>query len=114
MNPTTHQEPIPGSPARPHDAQILSDLIGDIYDAALDQSLWPKVLERAAQFVGGVGATLFSKDSAALLGDIHHDVGIDRHYQQLYFEKYVRLDPATTGQFFAEIEQPVATADLLP
>jgi hypothetical protein len=96
------------------DDQTLSDLICDIYDAALDQSLWPKVLERAAQFVGGVGAALFSKDAAAQLGDVYHDVGIDQHYKQLYFDKYVTLDPATTGQFFAEVEQPFATADLIP
>lgn len=96
------------------DDQTLSDLIGDIYDATLDQSLWPKVLERAAQFVGGVGAALFSKDTAAQLGDVYHDVGIDQHYKQLYFDNYVTLDPATTGQFFAEVEQPFATADLMP
>jgi DNA-binding CsgD family transcriptional regulator len=96
------------------DDQTLSDLIGDIYDATLDQSLWPKVLERAAQFVGGVGAALFSKDAAAQLGDVYHDVGIDQHYKQLYFDKYVTLDPATNGQFFAEVEQPFATADLMP
>jgi DNA-binding CsgD family transcriptional regulator len=96
------------------DDQTLSDLIGDIYDATLDQSLWPKVLERAAQFVGGVGAALFSKDAAAQFGDVYHDVGIDQHYKQLYFDKYVTLDPATNGQFFAEVEQPFATADLMP
>jgi DNA-binding CsgD family transcriptional regulator len=96
------------------DDQTLSDLIGDIYDATLDQSLWPRVLERAAEFVGGVGAALFSKDAAAQLGDVYHDVGVDQHYKQLYFDKYVTLDPATNGQFFAEIEQPFATADLMP
>lgn len=96
------------------DHQTLSDLIGDIYDAAFDQSLWPKILERAAQFVGGVGAALFSKDAAAQLGDVYHDVGIDPYYKQLYFDRYVTLDPATTGQFFAEVEQPFATADLMP
>jgi DNA-binding CsgD family transcriptional regulator len=96
------------------DDQTLSGLIGDIYDATFDQSLWPKVLERATQFVGGVGAALFSKDAAAQLGDVYHDFGVDQHYKQLYFDKYVTLDPATNGQFFAEIEQPFATADLMP
>jgi DNA-binding CsgD family transcriptional regulator/PAS domain-containing protein len=116
MKPATHRRPIsePSPRIEPFDDQTLSDLIGDVYDAALDQLLWPRVLERAAQFVGGVGATLFSKDAAAQLGDVHHDVGIDRHYQQLYFKKYVTLDPATTGQFFAEVEEPFATADLMP
>jgi DNA-binding CsgD family transcriptional regulator len=94
--------------------QGLSDLIGDIYDAALDPSLWEGVIERAANFVGGAGAALFSKDAAAQQVDVRYDVGIDPHYKQLYFDKYVGLDPATTGHYFAELEQPVAVADLMP
>src|SRR5207248_902192 len=35
------------------EAEELSALIGDIYDAALDPTLWPQVLPRSAQFVGG-------------------------------------------------------------
>ena len=97
-----------------NDFQRLSDLIGDIYDAALDPSLWEGVLERAARFVGGVGAALFSKDAAAQQVDVRYDVGVDPHYKQLYFDKYVALDPATTGHYFAELEQPVAVADLMP
>jgi DNA-binding CsgD family transcriptional regulator len=116
MKPARHRRPIPESAARTVscDDQTLSDLIGDIYDATLDPLLWPNVLERAAQFVGGVGAALFSKDAAAQLGNGHYDVGIDQHHKQLYFDKYVTLDPTTTGQFFAEVEQPFATADLMP
>ena len=97
-----------------NDFQTLSDLIGDIYDAALDQSLWEGVIERVAGFVGGTGAALFSKDAAAQQVDVRYDVGIDPHYRQLYFDKYVALDPATTGHYFAELEQPVAVADLMP
>ena len=116
MNTGAHLRPISESSARieSYDDQTLSDLIGDVYDATLDQLLWQNVLERAALFVGGVGAALFSKDAAAQLGDVHYDVGIDQYYRQLYFDKYVTLDPATTGQFFAEIEEPFATADLMP
>ena len=42
------------------------------------------------------------------------DGGIEPHYTQLYFDKYVKLDPATTSHYFAEIGKPVATADLIP
>jgi DNA-binding CsgD family transcriptional regulator/PAS domain-containing protein len=96
------------------DARKLSDLIGEIYDAALDQSLWDGVIAKAAQFVGGSGAALFSKNAAAKQGNVHYDFGIDPHYKQLYFAKYVTLDPATTGHLFAEIEQPVSVEDLMP
>lgn len=96
------------------DSQKLSDLIGDVYDTVLDQSLWEGVIAQAADFVVGIGAALFSKDAANQRGSVHYEVGIDPYYKRLYFDKYVTLDPATTGHFFAEIEQPVAVADLMP
>jgi DNA-binding CsgD family transcriptional regulator/PAS domain-containing protein len=97
------------------EAALLSGLIGDIYDAALDPSLWPGVLGRAARFVGGWSATLFSKDANRKTGHIYYDDGgIDPRYTQLYFETYVKLDPATTGHYFAELEEPMSTADIVP
>ena len=80
---------------------MQSDIIGDIYDAILDPSLWEGVLERTAQFVGGVGASLFSKDASSNTGAVAYSYGIDPHYSQLYFEKYVKLDPTTTGHILA-------------
>lgn len=96
------------------EVENLTSLIGGIYDAALDPRLWPGVLAKLAEFVGGSAATLFSKDATANRGNVFYEAGTDPHYRQLYFEKYVKLDPATTGHFFAEIEQPIATADLIP
>jgi DNA-binding CsgD family transcriptional regulator len=92
----------------------LSLLVGEIYDAAIDASRWSAVLGHAARFIGGSAAALFSKDAATRSGNLHYEFGTDPHYRQLYFEKYVKLDPATTAHFFAEIEQPVAVADLMP
>ena len=43
------------------DDEQFSNLVGDIYDAALDQSLWVPVLEKCVSFVGGCGAALFFK-----------------------------------------------------
>jgi DNA-binding CsgD family transcriptional regulator len=36
------------------DTTLTSQLIGDIYDAALDRSLWPRVLHRMGRFVRGL------------------------------------------------------------
>ena len=74
-----------------------------------------RVLGKAGDFVGGSAAALYSKDATSKSGNIYYDDGdIDPHYKQLYFDKYVKLDPSSTGHFFAEIEQPIATADLMP
>jgi DNA-binding CsgD family transcriptional regulator len=55
----------------------------------------------------------FSKDVTTNRGNSYYDFGIDPYYRQLYFEKYVTLDPLTTGHFFADIEQPISTVDLI-
>ena len=94
----------------------VSALIGDIYDAALDPSLWPLALGRAKGFVGGVAASLYSKDAVNRCGNMFYQNadGIDPHYRDLYFDTYVKLDPTTTGHFFAELDAPVATNDIIP
>jgi DNA-binding CsgD family transcriptional regulator len=97
-----------------HDQELLSALIADIYDAALDPSLWVDVLGNAARFVGGPAAALFAKSAASKTGSLACDFGIDAHYRQLYFDRYIKIDPTTTGHFFADIEEPIATADVIP
>src|SRR5690242_11450614 len=89
----------------------LSAQIGEIYDAALDPTRWLGVLENTVRFIGGHAAGLFWKDAASKSGDAAYGYGIEPYYQQLYFEKYIKLDPLTIGQFFAEVEQPVSVAD---
>ena len=108
-----------------HDEERLSALIGNIYDANSDQSLWVDVLEKAARFVGGPAATLFSKNAGRKAGFLVYDYGIKPRYQRRYIDEYIRLDPAatrhhtangaaTTRQIFAQIEQPIAATDLAP
>jgi hypothetical protein len=98
-----------------YDAETLSQLIGDVYDAALDPSLWEGVLVKAREFVGGFAAALFSKNPTQMSGGVYYDDGvISPHYKQLYFDTYIELDPTTTGHYFADIGQPISTTDLLP
>lgn len=92
----------------------LSDLVGHIYDAALDRTLWPGVLTTLSEFVGGIGAALYSKDAVGYQGHVHHYVGIEPYFKQLYFKEYIKIDPTSAGQVSAAIDQPVAVADLMP
>lgn len=105
-----------GSQVKPLDeTEQLSALIGEIYDAALDPTLWVEVLGKVRKFIGGSAASLSWKDAVTKIGAASFEDGSqDPHYRKLYFDKYVKLDPLTTGQFFAEIGEPVATADVLP
>jgi DNA-binding CsgD family transcriptional regulator len=94
------------------ETKVLLDLIGTIYDAPLDPTLWLGVLKKSAEFVGGSAASIYCKNSAA--GTVFHQFGVDPHYQQLYFSKYVRLDPTTPAHCLADIGQLVALADIMP
>ena len=95
--------------------QQLSRLIGDIYDASLDPAQWSAALRKSRAFVGGASAALYSKNAVRKTGRMYFQEGdISREFRQLYIEKYAKLDPFSTGHFFAEIEQPIATADVMP
>jgi DNA-binding CsgD family transcriptional regulator/PAS domain-containing protein len=93
----------------------LLDLIGGIYDTVLDRALWPQVLKKASLFVGGAGSSVFWSDAASYRGDVFfEDDGVPPYYRDLYFSKYAKLNPCTVARFFAEPEEPIATADLVP
>ena len=64
MNTVSHLRSVSATsaPGDFHDQQQLSDLIGAVYDAAIEPSLWESAIERVADFVGGSGAGLFCKD----------------------------------------------------
>jgi len=94
--------------------QKLTQLIGRIYDATLDASLWPDVLQCTARFVGGSAAVMMSKNPIAKSVSLFCEAGTDPYYRQLYSSRYVELDPITTGHYLAELEQPLAVADLIP
>lgn len=91
----------------------LSRLIGDLYDTALDASLWPAVLEDAAGFVGGCAASVVSKDAAQQNMQLFHQYGTEPFYLKIYQEKYVRMDPSTNCQLFADVGDLICTDDFM-
>jgi DNA-binding CsgD family transcriptional regulator len=92
----------------------FSLLIGDVYDAALDPGLWPHVLQRVCGYVGGAASGLFSKDSANQSGEMFYRWGDNPEFTQLYFNKYVKLDPFTTAHFFFEIGDVISIDNVMP
>jgi DNA-binding CsgD family transcriptional regulator len=97
------------------ETEQLSELIGDIYDAALYPALWVDVLGKIRAFIGGWAIALSWKDAVAKRGGSYFEEGgQDPHYRQLYFEKYIKLDPFTTTQFVVEIEEPKSFLEVMP
>ena len=79
------------------EAEQLSSLTGDIYDAALKPTLWIDVLAKCAQFVGGPAAMLVSRDTAHPTRSVAYYSGFDQHFKQLVLEKYVKIESTADG-----------------
>jgi DNA-binding CsgD family transcriptional regulator/PAS domain-containing protein len=92
----------------------LSTLIGDIYDTTLDAALWEQTLKKAAGFIGGSNAALWSIDAHKASGSAIHAWGFDPSYVRAYFDKYSRMDPTATSCLVAGIGKPVALSAVIP
>lgn len=96
------------------EALTLSELIGDIYDAALDPALWTRALERSCSFVGGSSAALFWHDAATERSAVLHLFNEDPHYTQLYFGKYFPMNPLFPAATFFEAGVVYTSPDIMP
>jgi len=95
------------------DPELLSQLIGNIYDAALDARLWVGVLEQATQFIGGTAAGIYWKD-ITVQGELHYVYNVEQSSVDEYFNKYIRFDPSLTAQFFFKVGEIYNTTNVLP
>ena len=97
------------------DAEGFSKLVADVYDAALDPPLWRKVLKAACAFVrGGPSASLFWQDAVKRTGKTYYVWGGDPRYNQLYWDKYVRLNPFTAAAGHFPVDEVYSATDILP
>jgi DNA-binding CsgD family transcriptional regulator len=86
--------------------ESYSALVGDIYDASLNPGLWPDVLRKVGEYIGGSGASLSSQETWRRSARIFFSWGADPHYLRLYEEKYHRLNPAFPTVLFFDVEEP--------
>ena len=92
----------------------LSQVIADIYDAAINPALWVRALESACAFVKGSSAVLFWHDAAAVRSEALYFFNEDPHYNKLYFEKYLPMNPMFPAATFVEAGVVSATNDIMP
>jgi hypothetical protein len=98
------------------EAEELSRVIGDVYDASLDPALWPTAIESVCGYIGAASASLHSQDSISRATDALFwwcGASSAPHYFQAYLEKYGKINPIFPGVIFFDVEQPVAVPDVI-
>ena len=93
--------------------QKVSNLVGYIYDAALDPEMWVGVLAKIADFAGARAGALAVKDSASEVIETHYQFGINPDCMQAYSETYSKFDPLAGVPLFG-VGQIVSLPDLVP
>jgi DNA-binding CsgD family transcriptional regulator len=97
------------------DVKDFSELVADVYDAALDPPSWRKVLKGICAFVrGGPAASLFWQDAVRRTGKTCYAWGGDPDYDRLYWDRYVGLNPFTAAAGRFPVEGIYSAADILP
>ena len=96
------------------EAAELSAVIGDIYDAAIDPTLWRNALGSICAFVGGASAVLFWHDAATARSEALHLFNEDPVYTRLYFEKYLPMNPMFPAAAFVEAGVVTTDEDIMP
>jgi DNA-binding CsgD family transcriptional regulator len=97
------------------EAVFVSELIGGIYDAALDRSLWAAVLERTCAYVGGQSAALVADGPGPASGRLVVDWGAKPEFVTSYRETYAPLNPMIVPTLLhAKAGSVLASGDLVP
>ena len=96
------------------EAAELSAVISDIYDAAIDPVLWSEALRSVCTFVGGLSAVLYWHDATTERSDALHLFNEDRAYTQLYFAKYLPLNPMFPAATFIDEGVVSTSEDIMP
>jgi DNA-binding CsgD family transcriptional regulator len=91
----------------------LLELIGGIYDSALNPDTWNAVLPRIGAYVGGSAGGLFAHDSSRRNGNVFYQFGTDPDYRRLYFEKYLTLDPMAGTYFVLDAGEVFSTSTVM-
>jgi DNA-binding CsgD family transcriptional regulator len=92
----------------------FSNIIGVIYDTALDPNNWPSALEQICRFVPGSHANIFIQDAAVRSANAIFTWGDDPYWHQMYLEKYAKINPLFPGLFFHDVEEVFTASDVVP
>jgi DNA-binding CsgD family transcriptional regulator len=95
------------------ETEQVSELIGDVYDAALDRGLWPSALEKTCGFLKGQTATLLAQGPSQL--HIYFQWGFEPQFLESYRQIYVKLNPLPAlVTIYGKVGEILRVSELMP
>ena len=88
----------------------ILELVGSVYDCALDPSGWPVVLEGIAGLVDGINASISVQDPMLKQARFSTTWRVPDGPMTLYNERYAAINPVMTSGWYCEIDQPISAA----
>ena len=84
----------------------FSEVIGTIYDCAVDPRCWPTAIEQVGELVGGVNGVIMVIDTEGNQSRFYADWNVDRALMKSYSEKYHAENPLDEGFRRFDVEEP--------
>lgn len=96
------------------DLDNFNKLVSSIYDAAMDETLWPVFLKQLTLFLNAPSGLLRVQDLQSKEVGIYITHGLDPGFQQQYKEYYVHIDPLMSVVAEHETGTIIQTAAAMP
>lgn len=91
----------------------FSGLIGRIYDCAMDQNLWPPVLNEICDRIDAEGGSIHVVDPISSTQHVLVEYGVDTEWSARGRDTYAAMSPIGAAVLLAELEQPVSAFDFV-
>jgi len=95
------------------DRQLFSDFIAALYDCAIDQNLWPRVLPMLAHYLDSRTAGVASIGRRSAKPDFLIQYGFDPALHELFISKYAQINPMRAARALFSVDEPVRIPDML-
>lgn len=92
--------------------ELISYLIGDIYDAALDRSVWQTVLQKTCEFVRGQTAMLVAASSVQI--HFYSQWGHEPRFIESWQRTYQRINPAQVPVMALKVGEIKTVGEFMP
>jgi len=98
---------------RAYDLNLFSALVGDIYECALDPTVWPRALDGICEAVGGAAAWIAVHYPNQIRSVYQIEVGTDPDWQRRLREHYVAASPFVGATHHIDAGDVVAVGDVI-